>query len=435
MNIYYRCKIRFNVDFYNLKSITFLLLVFSFVGLKAQNIDYAREIIDTLTSAYFSGRGAVDEGEKKAADFIAKEFKKSGLKPFTDSYFQNFSYSINTFPNQLIVKLDNKDLIAGVDYLIDPKSVKTHGTFKLIYYNESTIPSKKKLSKLKKQNFFKDKVIIVDDKGASQKEEFEQLKTNSVLAKGLIFLEEEKLAHHLSTVVSDYVVLRILRSSFDKHAAEIKVEIDQEFIPKYTSQNVIGKIVGAEFPDSIIVFSAHYDHLGKMGGNVFFPGANDNASGIAMLLNLAYYYTHKEVPKKTIVFMAFGAEEAGIIGSKYFVENPTFSLATINFMINIDIMGTGDEGIQVVNGSEFKPQFDKLTAINSKNNYLKQVKIRGKAANSDHYWFAEKGVPAIFIYTLGGIKAYHDVYDVSKTLPLTKFEDCFRLLTDFVNEL
>lgn len=412
----------------------FLFYVFS-VDLNSQNIEYAREVIDTLTSSYFSGRGAVNKGEKKAADYIANEFLKVGLKPITKSFFQPFNYSINTFPSTLKVKLEDKELIAGVDYLVDPKSVKTKGVFNLVYYDKSTIPSKKKLYKLKKQGFFKDKIIVIDDKDATQKEEFTIIKTNAILASGLVFLEEAKLTHHLSTIVSDYVVLKVLRNSFDKTATKISIEIDQEFIPNYTSQNVIGKIVGAEFPDSIIVFSAHYDHLGKMGSEVYFPGANDNASGIAMLLNLAYYYSHKEVPKKTIVFMAFGAEEAGIIGSKHFVENPTFSLASINFMINVDIMGTGGEGIQVVNGSEFKPQFDKLVEINSTNNYLKQVKIRGKAANSDHYWFAEKGVPAIFIYTLGGIKAYHDVYDVSKTLPLSKFDDCFRLLTDFVNEL
>ncbi|TXB64673.1 M28 family peptidase [Vicingus serpentipes] len=417
-----------------LVGLIFLVYVFS-VDLNSQNIEYAREVIDTLTSSYFSGRGAVNKGEKKAADYIANEFLKVGLKPIAQSFFQPFNYSINTFPSTLKVKLEDKELIAGVDYLVDPKSVKTKGVFNLVYYDKSTIPSKKKLYKLKKQGFFKDKIIVIDDKDATQKEEFTIIKTNGILASGLVFLEEAKLTHHLSTIVSDYVVLKVLRNSFDKTATKISIEIDQEFIPNYTSQNVIGKIVGAEFPDSIIVFSAHYDHLGKMGSEVYFPGANDNASGIAMLLNLAYYYSYKEVPKKTIVFMAFGAEEAGIIGSKHFVENPTFSLASINFMINVDIMGTGDEGIQVVNGSEFKPQFDKLVEINSTNNYLKQVKIRGKAANSDHYWFAEKGVPAIFIYTLGGIKAYHDVYDVSKTLPLSKFEDCFRLLTDFVNEL
>jgi len=59
------------------------------------------------------------------------------------------------------------------------------------------------------------------------------------------------------------------------------------------------------------------------------------------------------------------------------------------------------------------------------------VKPRGKAANSDHYWFTEKGVPAFFIYTMGGIKAYHDVYDVAATLPLTKYEELRKLLIAF----
>ena len=63
------------------------------------------------------------------------------------------------------------------------------------------------------------------------------------------------------------------------------------------------------------------------------------------------------------------------------------------------------------------------------------MKARGKAANSDHYWFSEKGIPSFFVYTMGGIKAYHDIYDVSETLPLTEFEDCFRLFRDFIDEL
>ena len=88
-----------------------------------------------------------------------------------------------------------------------------------------------------------------------------------------------------------------------------------------------------------------------------------------------------------------------------------------------------------MNGSVFEKEFNKLIGLNDAKKYLTQVKVRGKAANSDHYYFTEKGVPAFFIYTMGGIKAYHDVYDKPETLPLTEFQDLFRLLTDFVKTL
>jgi hypothetical protein len=101
----------------------------------------------------------------------------------------------------------------------------------------------------------------------------------------------------------------------------------------------------------------------------------------------------------------------------------------------VDIMGTGEEGITVVNGSVFKKDFDALHQINMKNNFIKDIKTRGKAANSDHYYFSEKGVKAFFIYTLGGIKAYHDIYDKAETLPLNEFENLFNLITHFATYL
>ena len=73
-----------------------------------------------------------------------------------------------------------------------------------------------------------------------------------------------------------------------------------------------------------------------------------------------------------------------------------------------------------------------LVELNNRSNYVKQVKKRGKAANSDHFPFSEKGVPAFFIYTRGGIEAYHDIYDLPETLPLTEFEDVFKLIRDFI---
>ena len=64
-----------------------------------------------------------------------------------------------------------------------------------------------------------------------------------------------------------------------------------------------------------------------------------------------------------------------------------------------------------------------------------KIKSRGKAANSDHYFFTEAGVPAFFFYTLGGISAYHDVFDIAETLPLTEYEDVFKLFVDFIEGL
>lgn len=428
-------------DFYTLVkpnsilTILFFSILFCCQNIYSQNIGYAKSIIDTLTSATFEGRGAVNNGEQKAADFILKEYKKIGLSKIGTSFFQPFSYPINTFPDIVEVKIDSKKIVAGIDFLVEPNSCKMQGEFQLLWYDETNIPTLKQLKKLSNQRFFDNKFIVIDNLSTQSKtDEFKLLKINAVGASGIILLEENKLTHHLSTTVSDFVTLRVMRSSLNSFAKTIEVKIDQQFQSNYTSQNVIGKITGTTYPDSILVFSAHYDHLGKMGNDVYFPGANDNASGVAMLLNLAEHYS-KNAPKKTIVFMAFGAEESGILGSKYFTENPLFPLKQINFLINLDLLGTGEDGIQVVNGSEYQPYFDKLVKINNQKNLLKEIKIRGKAANSDHYWFSEKGVPAFFIYTLGGIKAYHDIDDKAATLPLTEFEDCFLLIKDFVDDL
>ena len=100
-------------------------------------------------------------------------------------------------------------------------------------------------------------------------------------------------------------------------------------------------------------------------------------------------------------------------------------------MVNLDLEGTGIDGITVVNASVYPKEFNMLQQINAKGNYLVKINPRGKAPNSDHYLFTEKGVPAFYMYTLGGIKAYHDVYDISATLPLNKYEDMFKLLLKF----
>lgn len=412
----------------------FLFFIFLCNAAKAQDIDYARKVIENLCAPEMYGRGYVNGGDEAAAHYLRNQLEKMNITPFDFNFYHDFKMSVNTFPEAMEVEVDGKKLQPGIDFLVSPDSRSVNGEYDIIYLNKSVIGNPNKMDEFEKTDK-KGKVILLDSTGFNkvQKEYFLSAEKNPFEAEVIIKLLPEKLTWGVSQNVSSFTTLEILKDVFPANAKKIKLSITNKFLPKYGSQNILGFIEGKTKPDSSIVFSAHYDHLGMMGGETMFPGANDNASGTAMLLNLAQYYSKPEnKPDYTMVFIFFGAEEAGLVGSKFYTDNPVFPLEEIKYLINIDLAGTGEEGITVVNGSVFENEFSKLKELNETKKYLAQVKVRGKAANSDHYYFTEKGVPAFFIYTMGGIKAYHDVYDKPETLPLTEFQDLFRLLTDFV---
>lgn len=368
-------------------------------NLSAQDTIYARKVIKKLTSKEFLGRGYVNNGVNKAASFLSKEMKTIGLLPFGKSYAQTYTMSVNTFPSVMSVIVDGKELKPGVHYLIEPDSKTLKTGFQL---------------------FKLDSVTYGATDGRRPAPVQVKLK--------------KKLTYTVATEVSDSTTIQLLKDSFPNELKNVDVIFENNFIPKFKSQNLIGYVKGSTQPDSFIVFTAHYDHLGAMGANTYFPGANDNASGTSLILNLAKYYK-KHPAKYSVVFIFFSGEEAGLLGSRYFSENPTFPIKKIKFLTNLDLLGTGNDGIMVVNATVFKDQFEKLNIINKEKNYVAQIKQRGKAANSDHYWFSEKGIPCFFIYTMGGISAYHDVYDVEKTLPLTDYVDVCNLLIEFTSKL
>ena len=234
-----------------------------------------------------------------------------------------------------------------------------------------------------------------------------------------------------SRAALDFPVLEIRRQAFPQQAKKIGIGMENRYLESCKTQNTGGVIPG--LTGSCIVFSAHYDHLGRMGKRAFFPGANDNASGVSLLLDLARHFSSAdEKPYYSVVFLFFSAEEVGLLGSKYYTEFPAFPLEKIKCLINLDLVGTGDDGIKVVNGSVYPEIFNPLDSLNRKNSYLEKVSSRGAAANSDHYFFHENGVPSVFIYTLGGIAEYHNIYDIAETLPLTGYKGLFRLLDGFV---
>ena len=420
-----------------MKKSIFLAVILCFFNLflLAQSKQYAEQIIDTLASETMHGRGYVDDGNKKAAIYIQHQFENLQLQKFGYSYFQKLSFPVNTFPGKMEIKVDNKQLIPGVDYIVIPVTASISGTFPIVVFNDSIYTHPAAYAAFQKKDF-SHSFIVVDDSGIKNKDtlsDFVQLRFNPFHARGVIMLEN-KLTEEMSQQVEKYALIEVLRNHFPISGKNISLDIQTKFLKNCRTQNVIGFVKGTLYPDSFIVFSAHYDHLGEMGKQAYFPGANDNASGDAMLLNLAKYFTAHPL-KCSVCFMAFTGEEVGLLGSKYYTEHPLFPLSNIKILINMDMVGTGEEGITVVNGSVFKNDFDRLVKINSENNYLPQVKIRGEAANSDHYFFTKKNVKAIFIYTMGGSKAYHDVFDKPAGLSLAKFVNLAHLLIDFATEI
>jgi Zn-dependent M28 family amino/carboxypeptidase len=103
-------------------------------------------------------------------------------------------------------------------------------------------------------------------------------------------------------------------------------------------------------------------------------------------------------------------------------------------MLNLDIMGSGEEGITVVNSTLFPKEFQTLQKLNKKKKAVPLVKPRGPAANSDHYFFTEAGVPAFFIYTMGPNKHYHDVFDTYDALSFKAFDRLSKLFDEFIRK-
>ena len=379
-----------------MRRIAGLLLLLLGYNSFSQDLAFGKKIVDTLTSPSFWGRGYTNDGMKKAAEYLSSQFQSYGLVPMKgNDFLQSFSYPANTFPGKMEVTVNGKDLIPGKDFIVSSESKGVKG--------KGNLERSDSVEFVNRQNRF-------------------------------IIKLEDKLTWSVAPEQADYTLIQVDKKSLGEFPESFKVNIENSLVKNFKAANVCGIVKGTVKPDSIIFITAHYDHLGGMGKDTYFPGANDNASGISLLLNLAHYYAANP-PSYSIGFICFAGEEAGLIGSKYFTEHPLVLLKNIRFLINTDLAGTGEEGITVVNATEFPKEFAMMNAVNDENKLLIKINSRGKAANSDHYFFTERGVPAFFFYTLGGIKAYHDVFDKAATLPLTEHEDLFKLVVKFNEKL
>lgn len=399
---------------------------------KAQNKEYAKQVIERLCSDDFSGRGYINDGDKKAAKFIAETFRKNRLGSPTIDYMQNFGFQVITFPGETFLKIDDIGLEPGKEFIVNAGCPLVKGNYKIVYVDSATIDNTNAyelfIKKLNRRTF----IVATELKGKTflNNDRAKNILSNLVGAKGIIFDKQEKFTWSVALQKEEFPIIYIQKDAI-KHTM-LSLEINIESIPiNHQTQNVLASVKGKLYPDSFIVITAHYDHLGKFGPSIF-PGANDNASGIAMMLDLASNIV-KNPLDFSVLFIAFAGEEAGLLGSYFYTENALVPLNKMALLINLDLMATGDKGLTAVNATEFPAEFKLLQNVNDQGSYLPTINPRGKAANSDHYYFTEAGVKSFFFYLMGDYHFYHDIDDKASAVTLSKYNEAYQLVYEFAN--
>jgi Zn-dependent M28 family amino/carboxypeptidase len=192
------------------------------------------------------------------------------------------------------------------------------------------------------------------------------------------------------------------------------------------TENVLGVLPGSdpELKSQVVAFTAHYDHLGKNKDGVFYPGADDDGSGTATVLELAKAFANNPVkPKRSLLFMTVVGEEKGLFGSKYYTSHPIIPLGRTIADLNMDMIGRLDtiyealkdtNSIYVIGSKRISYELDSL--LQNANNESEHIALDYKYddesdpehyyVRSDHYNFAKYGVPIIFFFD-GNHADYH----------------------------
>ena len=202
--------------------------------------------------------------------------------------------------------------------------------------------------------------------------------------------------------------------------SDIKISANVELKNIYSrAANVIGKIVSRnhKYRDEYIIIGAHFDHLGYGGAgsgslkpdtNAIHNGANDNASGTAGLLELAHkLQNNRQLLKRSVLLIGFDAEEKGLLGSKYFIQNPTVEKSNIVTMINMDMIGKMKDSTVVIGGVGTSPIFEKILDSLSMDSGLKFEFDQAGYGPSDHASFYSEDIPVLFFFTGDYDNNYH----------------------------
>ena len=410
-----------------------VLLLLAAVQLNAQDIAHYKSIVKELSSAKYQGRGYAMDGANKAGKYLQKEFQKAGADTVI---LQPFTLDINTFPGKMKLSVDGRKLTPGTEFTLREYSPGIKGEYPLYFIDTLNYDAAKIFADLALPEN-KDAFVVCDFWFTyKHKEDFKRLQgKDGAPNAGLIYSWQTPLKFYKAygEKVVDKPILWV-SSTFPKDARSIKVDIENKFLDDYECFNVIAKVEGNRH-DACYVFTAHYDHLGNMGRRLYFAGANDNASGTATIVTLAAYYA-KNKPQFDMYFIAFSGEDANLRGSEYYANHPVVPLEQIRYLVNIDMIGDNNPVQYCECSDEGLPGFALFERINGENHYFKSLNRGALAANSDHYPFASRHVPCIFLMNEGGdaYKYYHTAQDNWKTAVFSTYEPVFKIVTDFIDE-
>lgn len=418
-----------------MKKLLLILLALVAVDAAAQDLNLYKKIVKQLSSAKYEGRGYANGGVNKAGEYLEKEFTKAGAD---EVICQPFKININTFPGAMTMKVDGKKLEAGVDFTLREFSPGAKGSYKLYHIDTANYDSKKIFADLARPEN-KDAFVVCDFwftyKHSADFKRLQSRKETPSVA-GLIYTWNEPLKFYKAygERVIEKPMLWATTSALSAEAQNIELDIENRFLKDFECFNVIAKVEGKRH-DACYVFTAHYDHLGLLGKKVFFAGAHDNASGTAAIVTLAAHYA-KNRPEYDIYFIAFSGEDAYLRGSEWYANNPIVPLKQIKYLFNLDMIGDNNPMQYCEVSDEGERGYELFVKINNDKKYFKALD-RGKlAGNSDHYPFAQRNVPCIFLENKEGdaFKYYHTTFDTWERAIFDSYEPTFKLVTDFIEQ-
>jgi len=408
-----------------------LLLLMIAGNASAQNIDkiitkaYVDNLIKTLSSDEMQGRATFSPGIDKAATFIEGEFKKIGLKPLSGAsgYRQTFyKYQLSPLTNQVAV--DGKTIAPEKTLVLSNTAEKvsfnqanSDGWIKL----DANKPFKAQLRSI--LNSKKRQLVLVDPKFAA---DFNLMK--GYFAKGAAMDEKE-----MNQANSPASIL-VLAADTAIKTFDVALQYSLKKLPLF---NVAGMIPGKSKAKELVVFSGHYDHLGflpAVGQDSIANGADDDASGTTAMIALAKYYRSLNNNERTLIFVAFTAEEIGGYGARYFSQqlNPD----EVTAMFNIEMIGKASKfgkNTAFITGfdkSDFGKILQKNLAGTAFTFHPDPYTEQNLFYRSDNATLAALGVPAHTISTdqIDIDKLYHSVKDEYSSLDTENILSVIRAL-------